>query len=65
MKKTRIGTFIVNTVRMVLLVFYALVLTIIIGGIQLCVFAVTQLMKKRKTPPAAGKHTSLPKSEAV
>lgn len=53
MKNKKIGTFLSNTVRLILLVFYAMALTIIIGTIQLCTFAVTGIMRKCRVLAAA------------
>lgn len=46
MKMKRIGTFLKNMVCLILLVFYAMALTVIIGMIQLGTYAVTQIMNK-------------------
>ncbi|HJC15716.1 MAG TPA: hypothetical protein H9705_07820 [Candidatus Fusicatenibacter intestinigallinarum] len=46
MKMKRIGTFLKNMVCLVLLVFYAMALTVIIGMIQLGTYAVTKIVNK-------------------
>ncbi len=49
MKSRKIGIFLLNTVRLILLVFYAMALTIVIGILQLGTFAVTKIIRKWKS----------------